>query len=388
MKRIISGFFLILGISTNAQNHRLDKIIVDKITKLPLENVTVFNDSDYSTTNSEGKFVFVSDKNEINLNLLGYYEILTTFDKLKIFKDTIFMEIKATQLEEVVVSNAGSYMKKVYDKMKDNFIENYTANFFLRNVLRKGDAVVKLQDIYGKKNRNVSQKNPISLEILNMRKISLFEKKDRVDVKLPDFDEFTSFPFPSIDKYTFTEIAYNDNVYKKILFAANEKDNYGQIENGYLIIHRSDYAIVECYVSMFNNPEVVPYKKVLFLGTNYRTTKYNRFIQCTKNAKSNKYYPSNSKLEAQIEILADKKIEKTFYYNLTMDFFVTNSITNEKINSNFSVDKDIFKAKFAYSEDFWKNQNQLPLTIELKDFLKRVSNNKDMKKEYEIIGNF
>jgi hypothetical protein len=378
---------LLVSFSVKSQILKTSKIVVDKISKTPLENVNIFNESDNSTTNADGKFVFVSSKNEINFSLLGYDEIKTTFDKLKA-KDTLFMETKVTQLQEVVVSNAGSYMKKVFDKMKDNFVENYTTNFFLRNVLKKDNDIVKLQDIYGKKNRNASQKDVISIEIMNMRKISLFEKKDHVDFKFPDFNELSSPPLQSVDKCTFTEIAYNDSDYKKILFETKEKNDWGQIWKGYFIIHRSDYAMVEYQVSTTDNLDTIPYRKLLLSGFQYRTTKYNRFVQFAKNATSNKYYTSNSKLESQLEVLADKKIEKTFYYNLTMDFFVTNSITTEKIDSNFSVDKDIFKVKFDYSEEFWKNQNQLPLTNELETFIKKVSENKDKKREFDFIGNF
>jgi hypothetical protein len=146
--------------------------------------------------------------------------------------------------------------------------------------------------------------------------------------------------------------------------------------------------VVEYSVTTVDNPETIPFGKLSLSSHQFRTTRYNCFVQYAKNATSNKYYTSNSKLEAQLEVLADKKIEKTFYYNLTMDFFVTNSLTSEKINSNFAVDKDIFKAKFPYSEAFWKNQNQLPLTKELETFLKNVSEKKDKTKEFEVIGNF
>ena len=89
-----------------------------------------------------------------------------------------------------------------------------------------------------------------------------------------------------------------------------------------------------------------------------------------------------------MEVLKGKRIDKTFYFDLKMDYFTTNVSIDEKVKSNFDVDKDIFKAKFPYSADFWNNQNQLPLTTELKEFLKRVSENKDKKEEFEIIGNF
>jgi hypothetical protein len=58
-------------------------MIADKITKLPLENVSIFNYKDNSTTNQEGLFVFVSGKNEINFNLLGYNSVKTTFEAIE-----------------------------------------------------------------------------------------------------------------------------------------------------------------------------------------------------------------------------------------------------------------------------------------------------------------
>jgi hypothetical protein len=93
-------------------------------------------------------------------------------------------------------------------------------------------------------------------------------------------------------------------------------------------------------------------------------------------------------LEAKLEMLADKKIEKTFYYNLVMNYFVTKSFTNEVIKPNFPLDKDLFKAKFTYSDDFWKTQNQLPLTSELHFFIDKTTKNKENIKEFEVIGNF
>jgi hypothetical protein len=86
--------------------------------------------------------------------------------------------------------------------------------------------------------------------------------------------------------------------------------------------------------------------------------------------------------------VASTKEENTFNFDLNMDYFTTASITTEKVEPNFATDKDVFKAKFPYSAEFWSSQNQLLLTSELKDFLKRVSENKDKKKEFEIIGNF
>ena len=389
MNNIFFTIFCILFFSNvgNSQNFKISKMIADTTSKLPLENVSISNDKDNSTTNQEGLFVFFSSKNEINFNLLGYNPIKTTFEGIE-KQDTIFMEAKAFELKEIVVTNLEPFIKKVYDKMADNFISNYTSNFFLRNVLKKDNSIVVLQDIHAKRGKNASPKNSSEIEVLNMRKTSFFEKKNLIDFKFPDFNEFFSPPFPVIDKNIFTEVDYNDVDYRKILFEAEGKNVWGQISKGYFIINRKDYAIVEFFVSMYDNPEVLPYKKLTLSSTQYRTTKYERLVRFTKNSTLNKYYLNLSKLNAQVEVLADKKNENAFNFNLTMDYFTTNTITNEKVESNFAVDKDVFKAKFSYSADFWNNQNQLPLTNELKEFLKRVSENKDKKKEFEIIGNF
>lgn len=389
MKFLSLSLFLVIFIcfSVQSQSLRTGNIIVDKSTKLPLGNVNIFNDSDNSATNEDGLFSFVSNNNEINFNLLGYVPIKTTFEEIK-KQDTIFMESKVFELKEVVVGNLEPFMKKVYDKMGENSIPNYISNFFLRNVLKIDNTIVKLQDLYGKRNKNNTDKKSTKIEILNMRKISLFEKKYRVELKFPDFNELFTTTVPLRDKCTFKEVVYNDNNYKKIEFEANEKDGWGQTMKGYFIINRNDYAIIELKIAMMDNPEVVPYRKVMLSGIQNRTIKYNRLMQFNKSESFNKYYLSNARLEAELEVLGDKKIEKTFYYKLVMNYFSTNSPTTESINSNFPEDKDIFKAKFPYSENFWNNQNQLPLTNELKDFLNRVSENKEKKKEFEVIGNF
>jgi hypothetical protein len=388
MKHIITLQLVFLCAFSYAQNFQISKTIVDKTTKAPLENVIIFNENDYSTTNSEGKFAFVSQKNEINLNLLGYNSIKTTFDKLKNDNDTIYMETKAIQLQEVVVSNTEEYMKKVYDKFYDNLLQNYTIDFFLRNVFKKDQVNILLQDIYARKNQKANQKKNLAIEILNMRKTSLFEKKDHLNFEFPDFDRLFTIIVPQIDLCNFTEIPFNDSDFKKVLFETNEKHQSGQTLKGYFIINRKDYAVVEYTLSIIEDPEKITYKELSFSRGKYRTTKWEKFTQFTKDATSNKYYVSNINFDNQIEIIDSKKSEKPFYYDFNMGFFVTNKPSNEKVNSNFDSDKDIFKAKFRYSKDFWNAQNQLPLTNELQLFLKSVEEKKDKTKEFEIIANF
>lgn len=389
MKNNYVALFCIFFISTfgNSQNFKISKIIVDKTTKLPLENISIYNDKDNSTTNQEGLFVFVSDNNEINFNLLGYNLLKTTFDAIK-QQDTIFLQSKTFELKEIVVANLEPFIKKVYDKMGENYISNYTSNFFLRNVLKKDNSIVVLQDINAKRGKNANPKNSNEIEVLNMRKTSFFEKKNQIDFRFPDLDEFFSAIWPALGKNIFTEENYNDTDFRKILFEAKEKNIDGQISKGYFVINRNDYAVIEFFITMRDNPETVPYNKFTLSKVQYKTIKYERFVRFSKNKDLNKYYLHLSKLKATVEVVASTKEENTFNFDLNMDYFTTASITTEKVEPNFATDKDVFKAKFPYSAEFWSSQNQLLLTSELKDFLKRVSENKDKKKEFEIIGNF
>jgi hypothetical protein len=141
----ISGFFC------NAQNFKTSKVIADKVSKLPLEYVNIYNDNDNSVSNADGLFVFVSNKDKINFSFLGYNTISTTFDAIA-KRDTIFMDAKALELKEVVIFNIEPFMKKVYDKDDDNSLSNFTIDFFLRSVLKLNDSIVKLQDFSGKRN--------------------------------------------------------------------------------------------------------------------------------------------------------------------------------------------------------------------------------------------
>lgn len=388
MKGIILKVILcfLVGSSAISQSSQVKGVVVDKSTKLPIENVVIFNERDNSITNSEGAFVFVSTKNQINFNLLGYNEIATTFDAL-VNRDTIFMDSKAMELKEVVIINADSFMKKVFDKMNVNLLKDYTTDFFLRNVLKKDSTIVSLQDVYGKRSRSNDNKDINSIELLNMRKISLLERK-KASLKFPDFKEFFNSPFPTLEGNYFKEEDFNHKEYKKISFLGKQKNEWGQSVKGYFIINSIDYAIIEYSIEMIDVYDSAPFKRALVIGPLHRTSKYNRLYRYSKDNTQNKYFLSGAKIEIGVEVLDDKKQEKGYFLNLSMDYFITSSISTEKVKSNFSIEKDIFEAKFPYSAEFWDNQNQLQLTLELKSFLNRVNENKAKKKEYEFIGNF
>ena len=394
-KKNVFLFFMFFTINGYCQNVVKNSIIIDKIAKLPLENVKIYNRIDNTTSNEDGHFYFISGLNDIHFSLLGYEDVNTSFDEIK-RNDTVFMESKAIELEEVIVSNGESIIKKAHAAVLKNYLlAPYSENFFLRCLLKKDNEIIKLQDIAGKVSRETMfetfeiKDNKYNIEILNMRKTSLTEKSDMVHFEFPNFDSLynmmNSILLKSVNYYNYTEKKSNDKDYWEVEFMQKDIQSNGQRVSGYFIIKKIDFAIVKFYLNFYDNTNVVPYQEKK--GHKFRTKRYEFSVSYAQNSSIGKYYLNGATFDMQLEILGDKKIEKTSYYDFAANYITVNSFTNETIKSNFSVDKEIFKAKFQYSDEFWKNQNQLPLTKDLKDFLNTVAEKKD-KKEFEIIGNF
>ena len=390
---LLSLFFLV-GFYAEAQKVQTKKVVVDKVTKLPLEKVNVYNLKDNSITNEEGYFSFITDYNELNFSLIGYESLRLSFEEVN-KRDTIFLQSKTIELEEVVVGGEMAIMKKVYAKMKENYIlEPYNENFFLRCVLKRNDELVRLQDIYGKVSRKSIFKtktqpdNKCEVEILNMRKVGIKDKEDFIYFEFQSFEklfDINAIIVIKLEDFELTQEKNAANNFFKISFSKKSDNSVGQKTSGYFIINKEDYAIVETHFDLYDDGEKVPFQKKG--SVEYRTTVFKTTSNYRKNSSTNKYYLNNAKSDVRVELLGNEKVPKAFY-DYSTNFFVTNSFIAEKAKSNLSMDKDIFKVKYPYSEQFWKSQNQLPLTSDLNAFLKRVSENKDNKKEFEVVGNF
>ncbi|MEO7978422.1 hypothetical protein [Flavobacterium sp.] len=385
---------LLINFSIVAQNKKITAVVADSLSKLPLEKVNIYNEKDNSLTNEEGAFTFVSEVDVVNFSLIGYESIQLKFNEIK-NQDTIFMKIKSIELDEVVVGNETAILKKAYSKIKDNYaLEPYNEIFFLRCILKRDSEITRLQDIYAKISRKSLFKtskqpdNKCEIEILNMRKIGISEKKNVEYFRFHSFEKmfdlFTMLNI-TIEKFELTEEKNTTEGYIKISFITKDDSSIGQKTSGYFIINKEDYAFVETYFDFYNNIEKIPYTEDGKIK--YRTTAYNRTTNFKRNNATGKYYLNNANSDFRVEVVGKDNNNKAFYDCSTV-FFVTNSFITDKADSNISMDKDVFKVKYPFSDQFWKSQNQLPLTTDLKDFLKRVTENKDNKKEFEEIGNF
>ena len=348
---LLSLFFLV-GFYAEAQKIQTKKVVVDKLTKLPLEKVNVYNQKDNSITNEEGYFSFITDYNELNFSLIGYENLKLSFEEVN-KRDTIFLQSKTIELEEVVVGGEMAIMKKVYAKMKENYIlEPYNENFFLRCVLKRNDELVRLQDIYGKVSRKSIFKtktqpdNKCEVEILNMRKVGIKDKEDFIYFEFQSFEklfDINAMISIKLEDFELTQEKNAANNFFKISFSKKLDNAVGQKTSGYFIINKEDYAIVETHFDLYDDGEKVPFQKKG--NVEYRTTIFKTTSNYRKNSSTNKYYLNNAKSDVRVELLGNEKVPKAFY-DYSTNFFVTNSFIAEKAKSNLSMDKDIFKVKY------------------------------------------
>jgi hypothetical protein len=389
----ISLILLLFNVSYG-QVYKTSKIIVDKQTKKPLEFVNINNDFDNTISNVDGSFLFLSKKNVINISSLGYKSISTTFDFINTI-DTLFLEHNPIELNEIVVTNTTSLLNDVYRNISYNYpMKSYNEIFFLRCLLKKNGEICRLQDVFGRIERNTLFVNQTikddeyKAEISNMRKVEIADKNKIEYVEFPSFKNLfrwyaSIFTIPS--DYNFTKVQSNDQEYFKIEYTKNDKNTNNVTRNGYYIINKKDKSIKEVSFKLTGETNKIPY--IAKNPLKWKTIESELLVNFIKNPTENKYYIGNAKLRTVTEIINESNDQKDIF-EATYELITIESFTDNKIKPNFSVDRDLFKAKFPYSEDFWNNQNQLPLTNELKTFLRRIAENKSNKSVYKIIGNF
>jgi hypothetical protein len=377
-----------------SQDYKTSKIIVDKETNKPLEFVNINNDLDNTISNEDGKFFFTSNKNSLKISRIGYQSVATTFDAIA-FRDTLFLEVSTTELDEIIVINTASLLNDVYKNIVNWYpTQPYSEKFFLRCLLKKNNEICRLQDISGKIESNtlfLSQtlkKKEYKLEVLNLR------KKDIVDRNQVEYFEFLSaknlfmwfasiFTVPS--DYIFTKVKSNDPQYIKIEYSKSDQNTNNMNRNGYYIINREEKTIKEVGYKLEGAISQIPYQSRGVVK--WRTIDTELVVNYVKSAKNNLYHVGHAKLSTITEVINEKKGKKDIYEAI-YDLITVESFLQETVKPNFAITRDLLKANFSYSEDFWKNQNQLPLTNELKSFLNRVDDTKSIKSDFKIQGNF
>ena len=379
MKKILLILIFFVIYNSFSQN-RLKGIIVDSETKKNIEYVDIYNNTDFTSTNSEGKFLFVSEKDSIKIRLLGYKSISSTFETIG--KDTIFLESKFEILDEIILGNSNS-ITSAYKELSNNYpFTPYTESFFLRCLLKKDGQIIKLQDLNGLVERKTlfpTSKKKYKVEILNMRKAGIEDDINGQNIYFKMFSFQQILDISSSVKITNKAYDFKETNSKNKEFTKHHfypKSDGKLKKEGYYLVKNTDKAIIEFKVKRIINNNPFTEKK----GIKYRTTSYETFVSYKKNIVDNLYYVDKSKITAQMEVL---KEEKKVIYDIEYSWITLNK-TEKEVDKNISVKKDIFKLKKSFNPDFWNKQKNLLLTNEMSKFLKELESSQN---EFKTITN-
>lgn len=127
MKKHFSFLLLLLSLTGFSQN--LEFLVLDEITKQPIENVSLFYSklNEGTFTNTEGKAILKENKAALLISNPGYQEIILNPDQLKKV-NTVFMNPQAVELDEVIVNSFD--LKKALQYVLDNYSKLYVSAAF------------------------------------------------------------------------------------------------------------------------------------------------------------------------------------------------------------------------------------------------------------------
>ncbi|RDI57662.1 peptidase associated/transthyretin-like domain-containing protein [Flavobacterium glaciei] len=378
-------YLIILLFSTTlyAQD-KYNKILWNKTDNIPVEFATIKSNEQYSLSNSEGYFEILKNQDVI-IQCLGYNTLELQYNDL-ISKDTIYLQPKIFEMDEVVIVAEDVYKKMVKTVLSEYALEPHTEKFFLRVVVKRNEELYKIIDFSGYVEKQTlfesSQKPDLKVDykvqINNIRKVG-WENKT-IDYALFNFNQFFTEIAAIVLKPDIYKLNYeisDDNTFSKII--AKPKEPEINFTNGkYLLNEDNTFGNVE----IISNLNSIPYSN---LGKHkHRTTYYFKNSSFERNRFNNKMQLNKSIIKATTEVITkegDKQVfEVTYFYN-------SNPVQNITVKNNVSLKKDIFDIKMDYNEEYWKNNdNILPLTTEMQRFVNKI-NSEVKTKEFRTISN-
>ncbi|MEH6748589.1 MAG: hypothetical protein V7670_17315 [Maribacter arcticus] len=381
-------FFIICLFSTllYSQNE-LSGIVVDISDNSPLEFVGIYNKSDHTMTNADGRFQFYSTSDSIIIYRPGYDKISTTFQKTN---DTIYLNKSVLELNEVTVTIEKTLWQKVKDSIDSNYpLYPYKEKFLLRGVLRYNGEITRIQDLQGKLERRTllytheiePDKKDFKVELTNMRKVGLVLDENDIYFIFDSFYDLFMNLIPvnaTGDAFDLIESTFENG--SKINLSFQTKPEFANEKvTGHYIINAKNNAIEQFKIvfEFENNPFSENE------DSRYRTISIDKEISLSKSRKNQKYYIESSKYHVVIE-QTDENNSYTSYYDVSFILTTSDNEGDFDVKKNVSTSKDLFKINYPYDQSFWNTQNQLLLTEEMLDFIEKVQ---DPNNEFKVRSN-
>jgi len=324
--------------SINAQKLE-KKILWNKIDNIPVEFATIKYDNQFVVSNSEGAFEFAKE-HDLIIKSVGFSTLNLLYkDIAKI--DTIYIEPKVFELDQVVIKVEDVYKKMFKTVLSEYAFIPHSEKFYLRVIVKKNSEFYKIIDFSGLVEKqtlfatsiNPLPKNNYKVQIDNIRKAGIENKT--IDYALYTFDKFFT-EIASIvlhpDHHKLRYETTSDNSISKIV--GTPKDSDKTFTNGFYVLNNDNtFSNVEIAVDLKNSPYIKIGKhkhrtSYVFKNSSFERSKYNDKMQLSKAI-----------FKATTELIT-KDSEKQLF-EVTYMYFAT-PIEDILIKNNINIKKDMF----------------------------------------------
>ncbi len=384
MKKIKFAIILFLTFKSYSQDI-VKKILWNNIDKIVVQYANINQDNFESISNENGEININKNGGTITISNVSY-ELLKVERHNFSLNDTIILQPKVFNLEEVVINNNERYDKMFNTVATEYASEPHIEKFFIRAIIRKNNKIYKIADLsglvekkvlFGTTKKEMPKKNyKINLE--NIRKVGIeFKEYDFEFFSLKTFLNLAVSSYLNPKKYKFDYFDNeNPSIYK---IEAKPKDTIATKTKGHYFVNSEDNTFNETY-TVSNNYQT-EFKQIK--NIKFRTTFFETKSKFKRNLKTNKHQLHQSIMQYKTEVF-NKGVKDIFDVTYIYTAIPENNLT--VLNNNINIDKDMFELNGKYDNNYWKNNEVLPLTVEIQNFI-NVVNTKVEKPNFRTINN-
>lgn len=350
-----------------------DKVLWDKECNCPVAFASINNSFESVISNENGLFSITTKEPNVEINMLGYYTKKINLNELK-DERKVFLEPKVFVLNEVVIEQNQLFKEMLGTILNDYALEPHLEKFYLRAVLKKNSSIIKLIDLSGKIKKetlfNIKTKpmpeNNYTIQVENMRKGGIFNRD--YDFTVINFEEFFKRHNSFYINQKNVNFKYNNNIdstYTKITATQKNASNIGTLI-AYFIVNNNTKNFEKASI----NIDYIDDFTIVGKDLKNRTKKFDVESTFKKNKDTDKFQINNCNINIEVEVLFKDKKD---IFNLSFSYFAEPINNEEKIKNNVNHKTDIFDLNIKYNPEYWKNQEILPLTVEMQEFINKVN---------------
>jgi hypothetical protein len=369
----------------NYAQNTTEKILWDKSENIPIPYATIKSDQTFTISNEKGYFAIDFKSGKLLIQNLAYQNLEIDAAYFK-NNDTIFMKSAVYELDEIVIDKNERFNKMRQTIKTDYALEPHQEKFFLRAVIKKNNEFYKIVDfsgyvekktLFGTSIKAASKKN-YTVQIENTRKAG-FEHKD-FDFEFFSFNIFfeviaSIYLAPEIYNYSYE--TSDDDKFTKILATPKDKDKVKRL--GYYFVDNADNTFNEAYI-VSKSPDA-EFTKII--DYKFRTIFFEVKSNFARNEKTNKHQLNLSVLKATTEVFRNNERDE---FTITYIYYANPTNTEMKLKSNVNLKTDMFELRGKYDAKYWEENQILPLTVEMQEFINKV-NSANEKSDFKSKSN-